>query len=64
VLGGDLVALDDVLERDLVAGGRIDPLLADPCARLGRELMEADGLGGGGALELDGHVDEPEADGA
>ena len=44
-VGCDLVPLDDVLERDLVTGRRIDPLLADPGTGLARKLMKPDGLG-------------------
>ena len=61
-VGRELVALDDVLEGDLVAGRRVDPLLADASAGLARQLVEADRLGRGCAVELDGHVDQPEAD--
>jgi len=58
-IGAELIPLDDLLERHLIAGRRIHPFLADPGAGLAGELVEADRLRGGGAVELDGDVDEP-----
>ena len=60
----DLVALHDVLVGDLLAVGRADPLLLDPHPVGVVQLVEADGLLRNGAVELHGHVHEPEADGA
>ena len=61
---GDLEALDDLLERHFFPGLGRDALLLDARTRLLFELVEADGLLVDGAVELHGHVDEPEADGA
>ena len=60
----DLIALDQILVGDLLPGGGVDALLRDPRARLGVELVEADRLAVDRAVQLDGHGDEPEADGA
>ncbi len=43
-VGRDLVALDDVLVGDLLAGLRIDALLGDAHAGLAGELVEANAL--------------------
>jgi len=61
-IGRYLISLDDLLERYLLIGGGIDPLLLDPRAGLGGELVKADRLRRGCAVQLDGHVDQPEAD--
>ena len=58
-----LVALDDVLVGDLLAGGGRDPLLLHPRLALGVDLVEADVLGRHRAVELHRHVHQPEADG-
>ena len=57
---GQLEALDDLLVGHLLLRHRVDPLLGDPVAGVGVELMEADGLARDRREELDGHVDEPE----
>ena len=59
VVRADLVALDDLLVRDLVTRGRVHPLLADALARLGVDLVEPDGLARDGAVELDGMLTSP-----
>jgi hypothetical protein len=61
-IGRDLVALDDVLVGHLFVGRRVDALLPDARTGLVGELVEADGLGRGRGVQLDGHVDESEAD--
>jgi hypothetical protein len=61
-IGADLVALDDLLVRDLLARSGIHPLLADPLAGLGVDLVEPDGLLRDRAVELDGDVDQSKAD--
>jgi hypothetical protein len=61
-VGRELVALDDLLVRDLLAGRGVDPLLADPRTSLARKLVEADRLGRSCAVELHRDVDQPEAD--
>src|SRR5207302_9881296 len=60
----DLVALDEVLPRDLLAVGRARPLLLDADAVGFVQLVEAHGLLRDGAVELDRDVHQPEADGA
>ena len=59
---GQLEALDDLLVRDLLVGHGVHALLGDAVARVGVELVEADGLARDRRVELDGHVDEPEGD--
>ncbi len=61
-VGRELVALDDLLVGDFLARRGIDPLLADASPGLARQLVEADRLGRCRAVQLDGHVDQPEAD--
>src|SRR5207249_2709119 len=61
-IGADLVALHDVLVRNLLAVRRADPLHLDALAVLVVELVEADRLLRDGAVELDRHVHQPEAD--
>src|SRR5204863_444751 len=62
LLGRDLVALDDVLVRDLLAVGLGDPLVPDAGAVARPQLTEAHGLPRHGAVQPHGHVQEPEAD--
>ena len=62
-VGRQLVALDDVLVGDLVAGRRIDALLLDAHAGLAVELVKAHGLARHRGVQLDGDGDEPEGDG-
>src|SRR5262249_48337292 len=57
-----LVALDDLLVGDLLAVGLGHALVANPRAVALAELAEADGLLGDRAVELHGHVQQPEAD--
>ena len=54
----DVLVLDD-LAADLAA-----PLVTDASAVLVVHLMQLDVVVLGGAVQLDGHVDEPERDGA
>ena len=63
LLGRDLVALDDVLVGDLLAVGLGDALVAHAGAVARPQLAEAHLLARDGAVELHGHVEEPEADG-
>ena len=62
-VGRQLVALDDVLVGDLVAGRRVDALLLDAHAGLAVELVEAHGLARHRGVELDGDGHQPEGDG-
>ena len=62
LVGRVLVALDDLLVGDLLAVGLGDPLVLDPRAVALTELAEAHGLLGDRAVELHGHVEQPEAD--
>src|SRR6185295_1185124 len=61
-LGRDLIALDDLLVGDLLAVGLGHPLVPDARAVARAKLAEAHGLPRHGAVELHGHVQEPEAD--
>jgi len=63
-LGADLVALDEVLVRDLLAGARVHALLLDALVVLAVELVEAHGLARDRAEQLHGDVHQPEADGS
>ena len=59
---GDLEALHDVLVGDLLPILGADPLLLDPGVVGVVELVEPHGLLRNRAVELHGHVHEPEAD--
>ena len=62
LLGRHLVALDDVLVGHLLAVRLGDPLVADARAVLLAQLAKAHVLARDGAVQLHGHVQEPEAD--
>ena len=62
LLGGDLVALDDVAVLDLLAVGLGDALVAHARAVGLAQLAEAHRLLRDGGIELHGHIEEPEAD--
>ena len=62
--GSDLVALGQVLIVDLDHLFGAEPLLEDPGAVLGVELVEAHVLLADGGGELHRHVHQPEADGS
>ena len=63
-VGRELVALDDVLVGDLVAGARVDAALLDAHAGLAVELVEAHRLARDGGVELHRHRHQTEGDGA
>jgi hypothetical protein len=62
--GRDLVALDDLLVGDLLAGDLRDLAVADPGTRARLELVESHVLGPGGRHQLDRHGHQPERDGS
>ena len=62
LVGGELVALDDVVVGDLLAVGLGDALVAHAGAVLLAQLAEAHGLLRDRAVQLHGHVQQPEAD--
>ena len=62
LLGRDLIALDDLLVGDLLAVGLGHPLVPDARAVARAQLAEAHRLARHGAVQLHGHVQEPEAD--
>ena len=59
---GQLEALDDLLVGHLLLGDGVHALLGDAVARVGVELVEADGLARDRRVELDRHVDQSEGD--
>ena len=61
-VGADLVALDEVLVRHLLARGRAHALLLDALARLSVDLVEAHRLPRDRAEQLDRDVHQAEAD--
>ena len=62
LIGGDLVALDDVLVGHLLAVGRADPPLLDARVIGVVELVKVHRLARDGAVELDRHVHQSERD--
>jgi hypothetical protein len=59
---GDLVALHDLLVRDLLVLLRADPLVLDPRAVVLVDLVEVHGPVLGGRVDLHGHEDARERD--
>ena len=60
--GRELIALDQILESDLLAVGAANPLLLDPLAVLAVQLVELDVLALDGVVELDRYVHQAKGD--